>query len=334
MAGHAPSGSHEPMRRVRRSSLAAFLALGLLLAGCTGPAPAPSPAQSTSSNPAPSTQPATGTPSPSGPAQAGTIDHVVIIVMENKPASRILGADDAPYLNSLAKDYALAANYHAITRPSLPNYIALTSGTTAGITSNCSPKASNCQANVRTIADEIGESGRQWRMYAEGMPEPCLADDSGRYAVKHNPFMYYPSVTADRQLCTEHVVPFSWLDEDLKTVQSLPDYVFITPDMCSDTHDCPVQTGDEWLSRQVPKILASPAFTTKNSLLVVTYDEGSGSNNQIVTVFAGPAARKGYTSETRYTHYSLLRTIEDAWDLDPLTDNDRQAANMAELLNQ
>ncbi|MET3950174.1 alkaline phosphatase family protein [Arthrobacter sp. UYEF36] len=294
------------MRRVGSPSLAIVLALGLLLAGCTL--------------------------SPPGPARAGTIDHVVIIVMENKSASRILGADDAPYLNSLAKDHALAANYHAITRPSLPNYIALTSGSTAGITSNCDPKALSCRADVRTIADEITTSGRKWRMYAEGMPGPCQAGDSGRYSVKHNPFMYYPSVTDDRALCAEHVVPLSWLDEDLKSARSLPDFVFITPDMCSGTHDCPVRTGDDWLSRQIPKILASPAFTTKNSLLAVTFDEGSRGSNRVATVFAGPAARKGYISDTRYTHYSLLRTIEDAWGLDPLTDNDRNAASMAELL--
>ena len=294
------------MRRVGSPGTAAVLALVLLVAGCTWP--------------------------PSGPARAGTIDHVVIIVMENKAASRILGADDAPYLNSLAKDFALAANYHAVARPSLPNYIALTSGTTAGITSNCNPRAGSCQAKVRTIADEVTASGRDWRMYAEGMPEPCLTEDAGRYVVRHNPFMYYPSVTDNRELCADRVVPLGWLDDDLKTGSSLPDYVFITPDMCSDTHDCPVRTGDDWLSRQVPRILRSPAFTTKNSLLVVTYDEGSKSNNHIVTVFAGPAARKGYTSDTRYTHYSLLRTIGDAWGLDPLTDNDRNADGMAELL--
>lgn len=253
--------------------------------------------------------------------------------MENKAAARVLGVDDAPYLNRLAKDYALAANYHAITRPSLPNYLALTSGTTAGITTNCSPMAGDCQANVRTIADGITASGRDWRMYAEGMPEPCLADNDGRYAVKHNPFMYFPSVTRDRESCKDHVVPFSRLDNDLKTDRSLPDYVFITPDMCSNTHDCPIQAGDVWLSRVVPAILASPAFTTKNSLLVVTYDEGSDSSNHIATIFAGPAARKGYTSDTRYTHYSLLRTIEDAWGLEPLTANDREATAMSELLN-
>ena len=123
------------MRRVGSPALAAVLALGLLLAGCTG--------------------------SPPGPARTGTIDHVVIIVMENKAASRILGADDAPYFNRLAKDHALAANYHAVTRPSLPNYLALTSGTTAGITSNCEPEAGSCQADVRSIADEISQVGAE-----------------------------------------------------------------------------------------------------------------------------------------------------------------------------
>ena len=92
---------------------------------------------------------------PPGPARTGTIDHVVIIVMENKAASRILGAEDAPFFNRLAKDHALAANYHAVARPSLPDYLALTSGTTAGITGNCDPEAGSCQADVRSIADEI-----------------------------------------------------------------------------------------------------------------------------------------------------------------------------------
>lgn len=294
------------MKRIAGPARAAVLALALLLAGCTWPA--------------------------SGPARTGTIDHVVIIVMENKAASRMLGAGDAPYFNRLAKDHALATNYHAVTRPSLPNYLALTSGTTAGITSNCAPGGSGCQADVRSIADEITRSGREWRMYAEGMPGPCRAEDSGRYAVKHNPFMYYPSVTDDRESCADHVVPLDRLDEDLTSGRGMPDYAFITPDMCNGTHDCPVRTGDDWLSRQVPRILASPAFTTRNSLLVVTYDEGSRASNRVATVFAGPAARKGYTSDTRFTHYSLLRTIEDGWGLEPLTDNDRNAASMADLL--
>ncbi len=257
---------------------------------------------------------------------------MVIILLENKPVSEILQSADAPYLNKLAKDYALAANYHAITHPSLPNYIALTSGTTAGITDNCRPKDKGCRADVRSIADSVAESGRSWKMYAEGMPGPCQANDSGKYAVKHNPFMYYPSVTRDRASCAAHVVPFSQLDQDLGSAASLPNYVFITPDMCSDTHDCPVQTGDDWLAREAGKILDSPAFRTQNSLLVVTWDEGSNDNNQVVAVFAGPAAKQGYTSTNRYTHYSLLHTIEAAWGLQPLTGNDRDAPLMSDLL--
>ena len=171
-------------------------------------------------------------------------------------------------------------------------------------------------------------------MYAEGMPEPCLAEDSGRYVVRHNPFMYYPSVTDNRELCADRVVPLGRLDEDLKTERQASRTMSSSPPTCAATRTTarsgPATTG---CPREVPKILASPAFTTKNSLLVVTYDEGSRSSNHIVTVFAGPAARKGYTSETRYTHYSLLRTIGDAWGLDPLTDNDRNAVGMAELLN-
>ncbi|WP_427007613.1 alkaline phosphatase family protein [Pseudarthrobacter sp. H2] len=327
--------------------LAAGFALALLLAGCTPPPaptqPASSPAQtpppSVSSQP-PSPPAPTQPPSPpssqppppaaSAPGNSGGIEHIVIIVQENKPSSQIMGSGDAAYFNKLADEYAVATNYQAIMHPSLPNYLALTSGTNAGITSNCKPK--ECRADVRSIADEVSESGRSWKMYAEGMPAPCSAENSGRYAVRHNPFMYYPSVTADKNSCAAHVVPLTQLDQDLASASSLPNYLFISPDLCNDTHDCPIRTGDEWLARLVPRILGSPAFTTRNSLLVVTWDEGSDGDNRVATVFAGPAARNGYTSDAAYTHYSLLHTIEEAWGLQPLTGNDRNAPSMAGLL--
>jgi phosphatidylinositol-3-phosphatase len=262
----------------------------------------------------------------------GAIDHVVVIVEENKPAGSILGGSSAPYLNKLAGESALAANYAGITHPSLPNYLALTSGTTAGITGDCSPKDAGCTANVRNITDAVTQSGRSWKSYAEGMPAPCQTKNSGRYAVRHNPFMYYPGVTADQGSCAAHVVPFTALEEDLKSSSSLPDFVLIIPDLCNDMHDCPVKTGDDWLSRQVPKILASPAFTTQNSLLVITWDEGDDSTNQSVTIFAGPAARTAVRSDAPYNHYSLLHTIENVWGLPPLTENDRSAPVMGDLL--
>jgi phospholipase C len=261
----------------------------------------------------------------------GALDHVVIIVEENKPSQAIIGNSDAPYINKLATDYALANNYQAVAHASLPNYLALTGGTNAGITDDCSP-GGKCTANTPNITERIAQSGRSWKMYAEDMPAPCTAKNSGKYAVRHNPFMYYPSVTADKNSCAAHVVPLTQLDQDLASASSLPNYLFISPDLCNDTHDCPIRTGDEWLARLVPRILGSPAFTSQKSLLVVTWDEGSDGDNQVATVFAGPAARQGFTSDAAYTHYSLLHTIEEAWGLQPLTDNDRSAPSMAELL--
>lgn len=283
-------------------------------------------------SPPPSPYFAQPAPHPAPGPQGGGIRHIVVIVQENKAASEIMGASEAGYFNMLAAEFSVANNYRAIMHPSLPNYLVLTSGTNAGITSNCKPKS--CTANVRSIADEIQQSGRTWKMYAEGMPAPCSAQDSRRYAVRHNPFMYYPAVTGDLASCSDHVVPFSRLDQDLQSAATLPDYSFITPDLCNDTHDCPIGTGDGWLSREVPKILGSPAFTTQNSLLVVTWDEGSKDDNRVATVFAGPAARRGFTSNAAYSHYSLLHTVEDLWGLQPLTDNVRNAPLMSDMLNQ
>ena len=318
------------MSRKRRSLVAfagGFTALGLFMAGCASAAPVAShpPSSSGSASSRPANSPAAVVRTPGG------IDHVVIIVEENKPASTILGNAAAPYINKLAAENALATNYQAVTHPSLPNYLALTSGTTAGITNDCSPGAS-CTARVTSVADSIGKSGRTWKMYAEGMPAPCTPGNAYPYAVKHNPFMYYPGVTGNHASCAAHDVPLTQLGEDLKTAGTLPNYVFISPNLCNDMHDCPVATGDTWLAHHVPAILASPAFRTQNSLLVVTWDEGEGDNNAVSTIFAGPAARHGYKSSLAYSHYSLLHTVESLWGLAPLTNNDKNAPIMSDLL--
>jgi phospholipase C len=301
--------------------------LGLLLGGCTSPPPGRAAAGTASLSPQ---QP--GTNSPATPAHAG-LDHVVVIVEENKPSSMIVGNPDAQYINSLAAEYTLATGYQAVTHPSLPNYLALTSGSTAGITDDCNPPGGSCTAAVASIADRIQGSGRSWKMYAEGMPAPCIPENSGRYAVKHNPFLYYPAVTADHSSCTRHDVPFTQFAGDLSGKSTLPDYSFISPDLCNDMHDCSVATGDAWLAAEVPRILASPAFTQQNSLLAITWDEGTGVDNTVSAILAGPAAKKGHTSSTAYTHYSLLRTIELAWGLPALTTDDANATPLTDLLN-
>ncbi len=298
----------------------------LALTACVG---APTSAPSHSSSAVPPATASSGTPSP---APTGELQHIVVIVDENKPAQSILGNPQAPYLNALAASGAVATDYSAVTHPSLPNYLALTSGTTGGITSDCNPPGGSCLITGPNLAERLDAAGLSWRMYAEGMPQPCTAANAGRYAVKHNPFLHYPSVTSDPAYCAAHDVPYGMLAADLSSAASLPAFSFISPDLCDDMHDCSIATGDAWLATAVPAIVSSPAFRSGRSLLIVTFDEGDAGDNRVACVFAGPAARAHTTSATPYGHYALLRTIEDAWGLEPLG-ADAQAAPMDQLLS-
>jgi phospholipase C len=259
------------------------------------------------------------------------LDHVVIILEENKAESSIVGNPAAPYINSLAREGALAANYYDVAKPSLPNYLALTSGTTNGIHSDCSP-SSHCQVTEMNITDSLEQAGRTWREYAESMPVPCTMHNVGNYAVRHNPFMYYPDVTGNQARCDQHVVGFGQLSKDFRSEASTPTYSFVTPNLCNDMHNCSVATGDKWLRAHVPTILNSPAFKQKNSLLVVVWDEGSKFDHHITAIFAGPAARAGYVSHQRYDHYSLLHTIEINLGLKPLNHQESHSPLMNDML--
>lgn len=313
-----------------------LVATVLLLSACTAsPRPTADPSASAHSAApagAPSATASSSTAQSSSPGET-TLEHVVIIVDENKPAASVLGNPAAPYLNGLAHTFASATDYSGVTHPSLPNYLALTGGSTAGITSDCNPPSGSCHAPGKNVGDEIIASGRSWKFYAESMPAACTAVNSGRYAVKHNPFMYYPDVTAKVAYCDSHDVPYSRLAADLATPATLPSYSFVSPDLCDDMHDCSVATGDAWLAHNVPQILGSPAFTTQRSLLVITFDEGESGNNVVPCIFAGPAARRAYTTGTPYNHYSLLRTVEEQWGLAPLAAGDAAATPMNEILS-
>ena len=262
------------------------------------------------------------------------ISHIFLIVMENQPLATILGSTSAPYLNSLINSSALATNYSGVTHPSLPNYLALTSASTDGITTDCNPPSAGCIVSVPNIADEIEASGRSWKQYAESMPSACYALNYGSlYATKHVPFLYYSDIINNQARCQAHVVPYSNLATDLSSSATTPNFAFITPNLCNDMHSCPISSGDTWLANNVPLILKSPAFTTSDSLLVITWDEGYASNNIVGAIFAGSAARAGARSNVSYNHYSLLRTIEDIWNLKPLTANDQNATAMTDLVN-
>ena len=248
--------------------------------------------------------------------------HVIIIIFENKEERDIIGKSTLPNFNNLAQQYALLTNYYAIRHPSLPNYIALTSGYTQGITSDCT----DCFVNQTNLMDLIENSGRTWKAYMEGMPAPCALGNIGEYAQKHDPFVYYDDVLTNSARCQQDVVPFSQFASDLKNNQ-LPSFAWITPNMCNDAHDCPAETADEWLGPEVNKILQSAAFD-QNSLLAITFDEGttnksccslpSSAGGNITTLLISKLVKPGFKDNTPYSHYSLLKTIETSWGLQPL----------------
>jgi len=237
--------------------------------------------------------------------------------MENEESTSLIGNSAAPYINGLANSYGLATQYYGVSHPSLPNYLALTAGSTFGITSDCT----TCWVNATNLADQIEASGRSWKAYLEGMPSACFVGDAYPYMQKHNPWIYFNDIRTNAARCTAHVVPFSQLGSDLGG-GSVPNYVWITPNMCNDMHDCSIATGDSWLSQQVPAILNSTAFRN-GGVLFVTWDEGStnagcctnAAGGRVATLVISPLGRTGFQSSVQETHYSLLRTIEDSWNL-------------------
>jgi len=256
------------------------------------------------------------------------LSHVFVIVMENHAYGEIIGSSSAPYINSLAAKGGLATSYTATTHPSLPNYLALTGASTFGITSDCT----TCWVNATNVADKVESAGKSWKAYEESMPSACFVGDSGSYAQKHDPFIYYNDVRTNTSRCQSHVVPYTQLATDLASASTTPNYAFITPNMCNDMHDCAVSTGDSWLQQQVPTILNSAAFTTQPSLLAVIWDEDdSSAGNQVPAILVGSGITAGLRSSRGYNHYSLLATIEVGLGLGTLTTNDAGAATMTDF---
>jgi len=281
---------------------------------------------------------ATATPTPAAPASRppGTrppvqpsvvpprapsvpsFSHVFVIVMENHEYGSIIGSPAAPYINSLAGTYALATNYYGASHPSLPNYLALTAGSTFGIASDCT----TCYVGATNIADQVEASGRSWKAYMEDMPSPCFTGASaGNYAMKHNPFLYFNDIRNNAARCAAHVVPFTQFWGDMSSGQ-VPNLTWITPNMCNDMHDCAVATGDGWLRSVVPTITASAAFRN-GGVLFITWDEGSSSagccgdswGGRVATLVISPRVISGFRSSVAENHYGLLRTIEDGFHL-------------------
>jgi hypothetical protein len=235
-----------------------------------------------------------------------TYAHVIWIVLENHELDQVVGSPSAPFLTSLARSCGVATNYRAVTHPSLPNYVALTSGDTHGVGDDAPPR--DHPLDAVSLFEQAGSA----RSYEESMPWNCALTSSGAYAVKHNPEAYYTRIRSD---CVKNDVPLGTTSHGAFHAalnnDTLPRFSFVTPNLCNDMHDCSVATGDAWLKRWVPRITASRGYEAGRTALFVTWDENDGSSgNRVAAIVVSPSTRPGTTSAVAFTHYSLLRTTE------------------------
>jgi hypothetical protein len=267
--------------------------VALFISACLLAACAPKSTAQTSPTHSPIRSPIAGAPGPSpDPSPAALPPHIFVIVMENRSYSQAIASS---YVSSLAVQYAVATNYHGVSHPSLPNYLALTSGTTWGIADD-----GFHALPAGGLGAQLTSAGIEWRAYMEGMTNGCFHSPYP-YALKHNPFAYYGSA------CPPQVVPLTQFAPDM--AGAVPQFVWITPNLCHDGHDCSSSVADAWLSQTVPSILNSNAWQD-GGMLVITWDEGEDSANSVLTLIVRPNPVT-HQSAKPYDHYSLLATIED-----------------------
>jgi len=258
----------------------------------------------------------TATPKPLVP----NFKHIVIIMFENKEFGSVIGNSLMHNYNKLAHEYTLLTQYYAVSHPSLPNYIALMGGDTFNITSDCT----KCFVNAPSLPDLIEASGRTWKTYQEDMPSPCFVGDGYNYMQKHNPFIYFDPIRLDTARCERSIVPLTALQSDLEA-GALPNFIFITPNMCNDAHDCGLDVSDAWLTNILGQLIPALDGTSQPYLLVMMFEEGQGNHSccglpaeaggRVPVVLYSPQVKNGFEDSTPYTHYSLLKTISAAWGL-------------------
>ena len=334
MAGREAGRNVAPVSRRQVFGAGALAAVVTLVGACgsggrsaarsstatTGALPAPA-SRATSSTSAgsslrPTAAPPTSvvaSPTPAQPCGVGAgpppvYDHVVWIWMENHTYSQVIDNGRAPYASSLAHQCGTVTRYSTVGSPSLPNYVGATSGSTQGITDDAAPSAHPVATD--NLFRQVRAAGGTERSYEESMPGPCALASSGRYAVKHNPAAYYVGPT-DRQACVADNLPLGGaqggaLAADLAS-GSLPSFSFVTPDLCNDSHDCSVGTGDAWLQQWLPRIFASPAYKSGRTAIFVVWDEYTPVPNIVIS----PTTAPGSVSAVAVDHYSLLRTTEE-----------------------
>ncbi len=254
------------------------------------------------------------------------LTHVFVIVLENHSLASVLGNPNLPTLNHLADTYGLATNYTGVTHPSLPNYVAMLTGSDFGSRSDDPSQ----RFDGPSLPDQLEASGRTWKGYFQGLPQPGWDGPyRGNYAKKHNPFMLLARIANDPARAAQ-TVPLEALGLDLNAAP--PNFALIVPDLCHDMHGAPGcrdraaldRAGDRFVNTWAARIMGSPVWGP-GAALVVTFDEGSGGDRtggggRLATIVVTPDGPRGVRSERAYNHASLLRTLQDGFGLPPLGD--------------
>ncbi len=224
--------------------------------------------------------------------------------MENHGFDQVAG--HSPFLNALAHRCGLAAGYHARSRiRRCPTTSALTSGSTQGLVGqDCSP-GDACQSDGQSIFSQT-----PWRAYAESMTGRCALTNSGDYAVRHNPAVYYTRVKGE---CATADVPLTELPRDLRGGGLAP-YTFIAPNLCSDEHNCGVANGDAWLARWIPRLTSSAVYRRGATAIFITYDEDDyGEDNRVYTVVVARSVRPGPCPRRRSPTTRCCARTSSSW---------------------
>ncbi len=285
--------------------IGAGVLLGVLIgvAGCTstdpGSAVPPSPSSRSGGQP-PAVPTGIGTP-----AASGVVTKVLVFVMENHSLAQM--RSQMPYSAALADRFGYATRYRGIGHPSLPNYIAIASGQTHGITDDGDP-AVNTITGGKSIFGQAIAAGKTAGVFAEGMTNNCASTSGGNgYAVKHNPWVYF---AAEQELCQKFDVPIQKLAGAIAGGR-LPTVGMVVPNLCNDAHDCPLSTADSWFAGWMTRIFAGPDWTSGRLAVILTADENDNSaGNTVLTVVIHPS-QHGNVVSTPLTHYSLTRLYAD-----------------------